>query len=107
MDPSFDEIMESLRAMQDKANEKHRTAMTEANVPLATLGREHTQAMDEADARLVGLGHFEQDAAGNSERLRSHVDEYDREIAEADRRLRSLSSDSGNSENQRQRGGSQ
>ncbi|TGJ78793.1 hypothetical protein E0Z10_g9967 [Xylaria hypoxylon] len=98
MDPSFDEVMEGLRAMQDKANEQHRVAMTEANVPLATLGREHTQSMGEAGSRLVGLSHFEQDAAGNHERLRSQVSEYDREIAEADRRLGSLSSESGSSE---------
>ncbi|KAI0973979.1 hypothetical protein F4678DRAFT_458767 [Xylaria arbuscula] len=67
--------MESLSAMQDKANEQHRVAMTEANVPLATLGRDHKLAMDEADARLISLNHFEQEAAGNNERLRSHSNE--------------------------------
>ncbi|KAI1303277.1 hypothetical protein F5Y03DRAFT_395996 [Xylaria venustula] len=100
MDPSFEEVMESLSAMQDKANEQHRVAMTEANVPLATLGRDHKLAMDEADARLIGLNHFEQEAAGNSERLRSHVIEYENEMAEADRRMRKLSSGSERRESQ-------
>ncbi|KAI0514571.1 hypothetical protein F5B22DRAFT_232807 [Xylaria bambusicola] len=104
MDPSFEEVMESLRTMQDQANEKHRAAMTEANVPLATLGREHSRAMDEADARLLGLSHFDQEVAMNSERLRTHVSEHEREMADADRRLSSLSS---SSDSQRPRGGSQ
>ncbi|KAI1177213.1 hypothetical protein F4777DRAFT_219529 [Nemania sp. FL0916] len=93
MDPSFYEMMENLGAMQDKANEQHRAAMTEANVPLATLGREHATAMDEADSRLGSLSHHERDTAENSERLHSHASEHEREIEEANRRLKYLGAD--------------
>ncbi|KAI0450279.1 hypothetical protein F5B21DRAFT_441081 [Xylaria acuta] len=94
MDPSFYEVIENLGAMQDKANEQHRAAMTEANVPLATLGREHSRAMGDADARLGALNHLERDTAESNEKLHSHATEHEREMAEADRRLKSLGSES-------------